>query len=102
MIVAKGRVMRGSALALASSSANMAASWNVVMGNGPSKVSSPSVQIIGALGVRCICLSGLLVLVVPHHRLPEFDLVSLQIHDPGELSVLMQFWSPDDFHATRT
>src|SRR4051794_17971628 len=46
--------------------------------------------------------SGALVLVVPHHRLPELDLVSVGVHDPRELAVLVRFGSADDAHAGGT
>src|SRR5690606_5009465 len=45
--------------------------------------------------------SGALVLVVPRHRLPEFDLVAVRIHDPRELAVLVRFRTLDDVHAVR-
>src|SRR5215218_8628681 len=44
---------------------------------------------------------GALVLVVPDHRFPELDLVSIRIHDPGELSVLVRLGSLDDVDTGR-
>src|SRR5690606_3064357 len=36
------------------------------------------------------------VLLVPEHWLPEFDLVVVRVHDPGELAVLVGLWSLHD------
>src|SRR2546428_7015528 len=47
-------------------------------------------------------LSGTFVLVVPHFRLPELDLVVVWVHDPRKLAVLVRFGSLDDLHTPRT
>src|SRR5258706_14187106 len=46
-------------------------------------------------------LSGTFILVVPDLRLPELDLVSVWVHDPRKLAVLVRFGSLDDFHTSR-
>src|SRR5215208_1437918 len=43
--------------------------------------------------------SGGLVLFIPEHRLPQFHLVSLRVHDPREFSVFMRFGAADDFDS---
>src|SRR6476620_7978027 len=42
---------------------------------------------------------GLLVLLVPDHRLPQLDLVAVGIHDPREFSVLFGIGPLDDLDA---
>src|SRR5436189_73825 len=43
-----------------------------------------------------------LVLVIPQLRLPELDLVSVRVHDPRELAVLVRLRSLNDAHARAT
>src|SRR5436190_14735755 len=50
----------------------------------------------------CEGSSGTFDLVVPDLRLPELDLVSVRVHDPRKLAVLVRFGSFDDFHTPRT
>src|SRR5580765_4239406 len=45
--------------------------------------------------------SRVLVLLVPGHRLPQFHLVAVRIHDPGELAVFMRLGAADDFDPVR-
>lgn len=41
------------------------------------------------------------VFVVPGHGLPKFNLVSVRVHNPGELSILVRLWAADHCYITR-
>src|SRR5262245_41948793 len=43
--------------------------------------------------------SGTFVLLIPRHRLPQLDLVAIQIEDPRELAVLVRFRTANRFDA---
>ena len=57
-------------------------------------------QIISSAAMRAMS-SQTFVLFIPEHRLPKLDLVSIRIHDPCELAVLVRFRPADDSDTGR-